>query len=201
MIKKKTVSVKIPQLRTKTVKLTIMGTSPLLVNKFSEKAKREMAEKQAKTPKNAKAARDPKAEFEASLYHMPGKKNVYGIPASGIKNAIVSACRFVDGLPMSIATGAFHVHEDAGGLVALKGKPVLDERIVRIGKFGNKIATPRYRGRFDEWSCAFKIEYNQNVISAEQLVHLLDNAGFSIGLCEHRPEKRGSLGRFQVLRG
>jgi len=197
MAKKKT-EVKIPPIRLKTVKLTIDGTSPLLVHKFSEKAKKQIADKQQKKAKNAKEARDPVAEYKSSLYLMPGKKNRFGMPASGIKNAAVSACRYTDGLSMAKARGAFHVFEEGDGLVEIKGKPVMDERIVRIGGFGSKIAVPRYRGRFDKWACTFRLTYNEDVISPDQLVNLFQNAGFAVGLCEHRPEKGGSLGMFQV---
>lgn len=189
----------LPAMKLKTVRITLLGTSPLLVHKFSEKAKKEMEEKQQQRAVQKKQPRNPEEEYLASMYAM-SKKGQYGIPTSGIKNCAVSACRFVDGIPMTIARGAFHVLEDENGLTLIKSPgPVMDERTVRIGGF-KKIAMMRYRGRFDKWEVSFPVTYNTSVLGAEQILHLFEVAGFSVGLCEHRPEKNGSNGRFQVKR-
>lgn len=180
--------------------ITLIGDSPLLVNNFSEKSKVEMMEKQQKRAKGAKEARDPAAEVEAALYRLPNGK--YGVPASGLKNCAVSACRFIEGVKMTTAKGSFFVLEDADGLVELQAKKhVVDERMVAIGPFGKKVKLVRFRPRFDEWSIKFKVLYDPDTISAEQLLNLYERAGFSIGICEYRPEKSGNLGMFSVLRG
>lgn len=199
--------VNIPPIDFRTVMITLVGETPLLVHKFSEKSKKEMDDKVQGKAKQKKAPRNPQAEYEASMYKMPGKKNAYGIPASGVKLCAVSACRFTDGMKMTQALGSFHVFEESGGLIqinSLNGKkpaqPTMDERIVRIGNFGNKVPQTRYRGRFDDWSITFKVKYNARTITVEQLLNLYENAGFSVGLCEMRPEKKGNLGMFRVER-
>lgn len=194
--------IEIPEIKISTFPITLVGTSPLLVQKFSEKAKRMMEEKQQKKATNAKEARNPEAEFLASLYEIPGSKGKkFGIPVSGIKNCAVSACRFISDIPMTVARGAFHILCEPHGLVEIDGSaPVMDTRTVKIGGF-KKIAMMRYRGRFDEWSCTFKVTFNNAVISTSQIVNLFENAGFSVGLCEYRPEKNGNCGMFTVKKG
>jgi hypothetical protein len=192
-------SIKIPPIELKIAKITLVGDSPLLVCKFSEKAKNQLDEKHQKKAKSAREARKPQEEFEASLYTMG--KNKYGIPAAGVKKCAVSACRFIEGIPMTIAKGSFHVMEEKDGLIAIESDgPVMDERIVRVGTFGNKKPMTRYRGRFDQWKITFTVRYNSKAISAEQLLNLYENAGFAVGLCEYRPEKDGNLGLFHVAR-
>lgn len=171
-----------------------------MVNKFSEKSKQEIEDKQTGKAKAKKEFRDPKKEYESSLYVIPGTKNKYGVPSNGLKLMAVSACKFVDGIAQTFARGAFHVVPGPGGLTEIKGKPVMDESFVRIGPFGRKVAMPRYRGRFDEWEITMDVTYNSNVISPEQIANLYETAGFAIGLCEWRPEKNGSFGMFQIKR-
>lgn len=191
--------VSIPGVNAKIVSLTIEGVSPLLVNKFSNKAKQQIEDKQLGKAKAKKEFRKPQEEYEDSLYIIPGTKK-YGVPAGGLKNMAVTACKYVDGIAQTFARGAFHVIGGPGNLVEIKGKPVMDESIVRIGPFGKKTAMPRYRGRFDQWEIKFDVRYNANVISPEQIANLYENAGFAVGLCEWRPEKNGSMGMFQIKR-
>lgn len=189
----------VPKIRKQTASITIIGDSPLLVNKFSEKAKKEMLDKQTKTAKGARQARDPLAEVAAATYKLPNGK--YGIPASGLKNCAVSACRFIEGVAMTQAKGSFFVMEDADGLCEIKTSGMqVDERMVAVGTFGNKTKMARFRPRFDKWSCTFKVVYDPDTLSAEQLLNLYERAGFSVGLCEYRPEKSGSMGMFSVKR-
>lgn len=159
-----------------------------------------MLEKQMKKAKGAKESRDPAAEVAAALYLLPNGR--YGIPASGLKNAAVSACRFIEGVKMSIVKGALFVMEDAAGLCEIKtGKHEIDQRMVSIGPFGRKVKMVRFRPIFPKWSCTFKVMFDPDTLSAEQVLNLFERAGFSIGLCEFRPEKSGSYGMFSVKRG
>lgn len=197
--------IKIPPIDFGYAKIKLVGETPLITNKMSEKAKQQMLDKQMKRAKAGKEAKNPQECFEGSLYVIPsnnGGPRKYGIPAGGIKQCAVSACRFVDGMKMTEVQGAFHIMAGPGNLIEIIGdKPVIDESIVRVGRFPNKVADIRYRARFDKWAVAFEVKFNKRAISIEQLANLFDNAGFSVGLCEWRPEKKGNNGMFHVDRG
>jgi hypothetical protein len=171
--------------------LRLHGTAGLICNKWSEKAKQQMRDKQQKRAKDAKEAKNPEECFKGSLYPYPG--GGYGFPSIAFKAAAVDACSHVDGITKVLARGAFHIQ---GDLVKIDGTPEMREDMVRVGM---GVADLRYRGEFREWSCVVKIRYNARVLSAEQIVNLFRIAGFAIGVGEHRPQRDGSNGMFDVV--
>lgn len=186
--------------------VTVVGTSPLIVHRFSEKAKKQIEDKQQKKAKQAKEARDPHAEFISSLYVFPGdiagvKGCRYGIPAVWFKLAMVGACRYSDGLTMTSARGAFHVmgeSPESGGLVKLQYSDLrMREDAVTIGMGSRDM---RYRGEFSNWSVTLRIKYNASAVTPDQLINLLNIAGFGCGIGERRPSQGCSdqFGMFAV---
>ena len=197
----------IPTLNIQQFTLQVVGTTPLIVHAFSAESHGALAieAKQQKKAKTAKQARDPEAEYAECFYMMPGssppwtKGARYGIPAAGFKKAAISACRYIDGINMRFASGAFFVLQDGGGNVEMEcSEPTRRKDTVRIGNQKN-ILDIRYRPEFADWKCKLRIRYNAAVISAEQVVNLFHHAGFHIGWGEMRPEKGGySYGMFEV---
>jgi hypothetical protein len=59
----------ITKIGTERLRIPITGTAPLIVHRWSEKAKRELLESQ-QSKKRAKEPRNPDAEYEDSLYRM-----------------------------------------------------------------------------------------------------------------------------------
>lgn len=181
--------IELPALKIEAVQFTLVGDSPLIVHAWSEKAKRQMLDKQMKRAKQAKEAKDPEADYEACFYRTPS--GAYGFPAIGVKAAMVGACRFVD-MKMTEARGAFHIDCE---MLEVIGEPRPREDMVRVGM---GTADIRYRPEFADWKMPVLVKFNSSVISAEQLANLLNVAGFSIGIGEWRPERNGQYGRFHV---
>jgi hypothetical protein len=181
----------------KTLNVEIEGTASMIQHRFSEKAKRQILEKQMKKAAKKKEARKPEKDFEAAKYLNKNKEIAF--PALCIKQAIVGAARNVDGLPMTVLRGAVFVRGDEDGLIKVAHKECLmREDVVRLNGAG---ADLRFRPELREWSMKLRIELNADVLSAEQVINLLSIAGFSQGLGEWRPEKNGDFGTFRVREG
>lgn len=205
--KKQDVAIELPPLDIRLMEVTIIGDSPLIVHAWSEKAKREMLDKQMKRAKGAKEAKDPLDDFEASLYRL--SDGGYGFPSVGFKNAAVTACTSVAGVTKISARQAFHIlgeNIDVEGvfkgtsarhnLVRIGGgEPSMREDTVRVGM---GTADLRYRGEFPDWHAKLLVRYNGNVLSEGQILNILNVAGFAVGVGEWRPERNGMSGMFHV---
>jgi hypothetical protein len=187
------VRIEIPKIAIVTLPITIIGDSPLISHRWSDKAKQMMLDKQMGKAIAKKAPKDPEQEFRDSLYEHPD--GGYGFPSVAFKAAAVSACRSVEGIKMTEARAAFHV---PGELVKIDGEPRMREDMVRIGM---GTADIRYRGEFTEWKATLFVRYNESVLTPSQIVNLFNVAGFGVGIGEWRPEKDGSFGMFHVQMG
>ena len=56
----------------------------------------------------------------------------------------------------------------------------------------------RYRPEYRNWEASFVVEYNPDLIRPEDIVNLLNLAGFGVGIGEWRPQRNGDFGRFEV---
>lgn len=199
----------IPAINIKRATITIVGDSPLIVHKWSEKAKKEMLDKQMKKAKTkGHDAKDPVADFINSLYWLDGEPERkdeagfaeaiqsgarFGFPATSVKAAAVAA-GYRSGVTKDKVSmnAAFHID---GEYIEIQGVPEMREDMVRVGM---GTADIRYRGEFKNWRSTFETKYNASAISLEQLVNLFNLGGFACGLGEWRLEKGGAFGMFHV---
>lgn len=194
------------------MEVKVVGLTPLLVHNFGAKAIKQILDKQTGEAKPMREKKNPFNEFMESLYVINPKRipktkleaggewgycaDTFGFPASGFKKAMVTACSFVEGIPKTRVRGLIHIH---GNILPIKyEKLVMRQDTVRVGPFGRKVADIRFRGEFHEWSVTLRIQYNKNAITPAQIGMLINNAGFSVGVGEWRPEKDGSAGTFAI---
>ena len=187
----------IPEPVIHTAVFTLKGSTPLIMHEWSEKAKKQIRDKQQKKAKPKKEARKPKEEYESAK--IKNSKGELSIKAIWIKSAMVKSARFVENLPMTLLRGALFVQGDDDELIKLRyKKEEMVEDTVRLSGIGRS-ADLRYRPYIYGWEADVTVEYDGDVLTLEQLTHLLMKAGFSNGIGENRPERSGdNYGRFTV---
>ena len=184
----------------KKIDLTLRGRkgSLLVTHVFAEKAKAEIRDRQQKKAKKAKEERRPEEEFLAARY-VDGKGREC-VPLTAIKKALVSAATAFDDLTKVALRQAIFVsatgspESDLVPILNNDGTPAVGkmrEDAVTIG-MGKRGLT--YRPAYPEWNLKVTIEYNMRLVSEEQLLALVDQAGWGVGICEGRPEKSSALG-------
>ena len=192
-------------LNLKTIKVPIVGVSPLIVNRFDEKSRRQIeeigkAETKLKQGGKKKNISDPEEDYHKSIYYCADGKTP-GFPAGAFKAAIVTCAYRTYGRAQTVTRSAFHVLADDidTGLVKINGEHRMREDMVRVGGM-QKVASPRYRAEFPSWSAVLTISYLADVITEKEIVGLVNAAGFTCGVGEWRPEKSssGSFGMFTV---
>lgn len=188
----------------------IVGDTPLICHAWSEKAKRQMLEKQVGAAKTGKEPKDPYQDFRNSLYEIePG---VYGFPAMGVKNSWLSAAHKDKNIPRTSAQAGLWLDADivrlrpglAGAicdmpLLRIYGSdPEMREDMVSIGAGFKKTANLSYRGQFTVWAMKVKGRTNPLMVNPEKLARLAYDGGMSVGVGEWRNEKKGFFGAYHL---
>ena len=189
--------IEIDRIPAETLLVPIVGTAPLVVHRFSEKAKQQMldAMQGRKTPKQPK---DPQAEYEAAFYRF--SDGGAGMPVIAFKAATVGAARFYgSGVTMTgLKQYMFFRGEmgvDGQMLARIRGEAKLREDVVRVGRGG---ADLRYRPEFPEWRTTLEVTYVTSALTRNSVLSLIDAGGLGVGVGEWRPERDGYFGTYQI---
>ena len=211
---KKNEVIEITPIRIKKASLRIVGDSPLIVHAWSEKAKREMLDKQmGKNQTKKKAAKNPVEDFINSMYWMTEKPQdmteeayedavangaKFGFPVSGLKQSAISAAYRMGWVKDKMGLrGTFFIDANEDGLIEIKGDaPIMREDMVKVGM---GTADIRYRGEIRNWYADITISYNElGKFNLQDIINVLNAGGFVCGLGEWRPERDGQYGMFHV---
>ena len=176
----------------------IVGETPLIVHKWSEKALKQMRDKQfGKNVRPIREPKNPEEEAFASTYWMPDGRGA--MPAVAFKAAMVGACRLHEGLPMTMAKVALFVQgQGTDQLVPIDGPYEMHEDTPRND---NGAPDLRYRNYFFPWSTTLEIHYIKGKLNEASVISLVDSAGYG-GVGDWRPSApksaTGSFGRFRI---
>lgn len=194
--------------------IRIVGDTPLIMHAWSEKAKREMLEKQMKkTKSSAREAKNPVEDFIRSMYWLtPVPEEMteegfnkaidagarFGFPVTAFKQAAISAAyRMTWAKDKMSMRGAFFIDGDDNQMIEIHSDtPIMREDMVKVGM---GVADIRYRGEFRNWYADLTISYNKNgQHTLEQIINIINAGGYVCGVGEWRPEKDGQFGMYHV---
>lgn len=194
--------------------IRVVGDTPLIMHAWSEKAKREILDKQMKKTKAAaKQAKNPVDDFIRSMYWLEGFPEEmsedgfeeairngarFGFPVTAFKQAAISAAYRMGWTKDKMSMrGAFFIDGDENQMVEIfSDVPVIREDMVKVGM---GTADIRFRGEFRNWYADLTISYNKNgQYSLEQIINIINAGGYVCGIGEWRPERDGQYGMFHV---
>lgn len=191
------VAISAPDLRTLEVK--IIGTAPLMINKFSAKAREAMMEKQAAGSVAKKGKQRAAKDFSAVLHEARhiSSEGWDGIHAGSFRNAMISACRLVN-FKMTLAKLSIFIIAD--GYAKDDGSPLIriiggePERTDMAVRNATGVLDVRTRPMWREWSAVLRIRYDAEQFTATDVMNLLARAGAQCGIGEGRPDSKQSAG-------
>lgn len=214
MTKEKVIT--IPKLNIGVMRVRIEGISPLIAHRFPEKIRKQLLAKSQNKSVKTKEPKDPEKECNDARYRID-ENGVYtqdntgadAIPARYIKEAMIDAARHIEGISMTEMRQLVFVELGRDGIAIQNGEgtygldvePEMHESIQRVGGKGKGTGTPdvRFRPIYRKWAAEFDVEFNASLVGEEEILNLLNYAGFHAGLLEHRPAKSGGQnGMFRV---
>lgn len=196
---KETIQIQITPPDMVTTVFAIEGTAPLVVHKFSQKAKQGMIDKMvagstANKGKKREALNLDEA-YDAARYISP--EGWDGFNASAIRCAAISACRLV-GFKMTLAKLSLFVLPDGRdklepeiGLIRIYGKPRRLESVARV-ETGQAYVT--IRPCYDEWTAKVHIRFDADQFTIKEVTNLISRVGEQVGIGEGRPDSKSSAG-------
>lgn len=185
------------------VRVTIEGTTPLLMNKFTDAAALQVSGGTSGAFTGNKGT--PREQAERKLYS--DDAGVLHIPGPNLFRAIIDAGVFhkagkskITTQKSSLVPAAVALLELACPLIAPAGGPVaweVDSRSVVIPSTGGRVMA--HRPRVDAWRIAFTLEVDTAMFALPLVRQLVDDAGRRVGLGDYRPSRKGPFGKFVVI--
>lgn len=198
MAKEKQIEVIIPEIKKGLFHFHVVGTMPLIYNRMSEKAKRQLL----LPPPKGRAARagtlkhDPLNEYRDSVYRTKVvEKTLLVLPTTTFKAAAMTASLDVPG---SNKTQMGRLIWVIGDTVPIYGIPQLHMCITKNSGI-NKTPDVRTRAIVPRWATRFSVEFVTPMINGQSVANILAAAGMTCGVGDFRQERgKGNYGTFRI---
>lgn len=196
--KQDTAEISVQPLKRASVRLRIIGTTPLFQNRMANKVKFQLLVGGQKKGKADRAAikHDPIQEYRDSAELLPDGPTALGLRVVAVKAAMATAALETPGLTKTSAQRLLFM---PGDHVPLYGTPQLRMDVVRSADI-NRTPDVRTRCYLPKWGAEIEVQFIVPQLSISSVVSLLCNAGVLVGVGDYRQEKgKGAFGSFRVL--
>lgn len=189
-----------------TFKVEIQGSSPLLMNRFTEQAAAKISAGSSSAI-TISSKGTPREQAEPKLYLTPKQEPM--IPGPNIYRGIIDAGVFHKAGKIKITTqksslvcaGVLLNEIECPVFDPFKGGPALwevDSRSVVNPATGGRMMC--HRPRLDAWKIEFTLQVDEKMFDETIVRALVDDMGTKIGLGDYRPARKGPFGRFLVTK-
>src|SRR5882724_8984571 len=154
-------AVQIVELRYDSISVNLIGTTPLLMHRFSSKARQELllpGKRKTKATLQAKLKHDPILEFRQALYRnrSDAEPALFHLPSAVFRQAIAAAAIDMPGDARKAQILRWIALNEPQ--INLYGIPRLHMGMVRSSDM-NKTPDVRSRPQFTEWACSLAVGY------------------------------------------
>lgn len=179
----------------------VLGTTPIILNRMSEKVLHELLMPKGKKTAAEKASslkHNPIAEFKASAYFDPDSNGPTLLQhlSSAFKGALKSAALDLPGANKSQIGRLTWVN---GERVSIYGIPEIFLSVTRSADM-NRTPDVRTRCIVPQWACRVSVSFVRPMLREQAVANLLASAGITQGVGDWRPGKgSGTYGQFELV--
>lgn len=194
-------SLDIIEIQHETITLAILGRSPLIMNRMSQKAMHELLMPKGRKTAAEKAVslkHDPMAEYRASPYTLKDDTapTRLAMPAVAFKKAMTGIAVDIPGAKKAQVGRLAYVE---GERVPIYGVPQLFMAVVRSADM-NRTPDIRTRCIVPQWASSISVTFVRPLMRAQQIANLIAAAGKTTGVGDWRGEKgSGNYGQFDIV--
>ena len=204
-MKKETIEIK--NIGVRTMEVTIAGDGDLVLNKMNDVTTRQLLDKQANKAKSTEVPNEWEAII-TSMHWRDGKPTDFS--ETGLIDALNHNAPCISAFALKKSFGDAVVRNEidkyktkfeagvnviaTGGLVPITfTEHFLDEKLIPAKK-GCPVRA--VQNRFSGWEASFTLQFMESVYSAEQILNIINLAGFGLGIGSGRSS---GFGRYHIV--